>query len=130
MTIETKNTLQPGAYGFNSKAGDYEIVAFYWVEGAQVFVTSEHRKKKKAPERAFFAVGKAPKIELINLRVVGHKTKTAFKVHLVTNDAYDEPVPFMSNEELLELGKVLAIHLANATGLKCDPVQPALFDHG
>ena len=68
MTIETKNTLQPGAYGFNSKAGDYEIVAFYWVEGAQVFVTSEHRKKKTAPERAFFAVGKAPKIELINLR--------------------------------------------------------------
>ena len=111
MTIEIQQ--QPESYGFNSKAADVELVAFFWVDNM-----------------AHFSVGGPPVVRCVKLRCIGNKTKTKFRVDLVQSDEDDQEFPFMSDEDLSRVGLELSLHLAAATGLKCDPVKPGLFAHG
>ena len=115
MTIETERQSipEPQGYGFNTKPPDMMEIVFCWLDGMQ-----------------FFSLGAMPDIKVVTRRVVGHKTKTKFRVDLVTSALVDEPVPYMSPEQLAEIGAAIGGYITTATGLKCDKINPALIDHG
>ena len=114
MTIETRLQAipEPDGYGSNVKPPDLVEVLFYWVDTMR-----------------FFALGDVPEVKGIKPRIVGHKTKTKFRVDLVTR-MDDGTLPFMAPEQLVELGNALALYVSKNTGLSCEKVNPALIDHG